>query len=175
MTEVLVIPELSDVVKWAREQTWSGFALSIAQAFDKRGSLTERQENAIRKMYIQSITKNGAKVAEKPTNPVTEVGFYLYDQTIYKVKRSERGNLYAMRRDETGWVYERGAMNLLQPTNKVTPQVAMEYGVRTGVCLFCNAELDDKDGYGHRVGVGPVCAKRHLGMTQKQLAEALGV
>ena len=51
----------------------------------------------------------------------------------------------------------------------------MEYGVRTGVCLFCSAELDDKDGYGHRVGVGPVCAKKHLGKTQKQLAEELGV
>ena len=119
--------------------------------------------------------KAEAKKAEKPADSVTEAGFYLSGNLIYKVKVSEQGNLYAMRRDENGWVYERGAINALRATEKVTPEVAMEYGVRTGICLFCNAELDDKDGYGHRVGVGPVCAKKHLGMTQKQLAERLGV
>ena len=43
------------------------------------------------------------------------------------------------------------------------------------MCIFCNAELDDKDGLGVRVGVGPVCAKKHLGMTQRQLVARLGI
>jgi len=166
------IAPIATVVDWARNQRWSQFAMSVADYFTAKGTLTEKQETAIRAMFV----KHNAKVeVAKPANEVTEVGFYLVGHLIYKVKLSERGHLYAMRRDENGWQYERGAVQVLRATDKVTAEVAMEYGVRTGVCLFCNAELDDKDGYGHRVGVGPVCAKKHLGMTQKQIAEKLGV
>jgi hypothetical protein len=166
------IAPITTVVEWARNQRWSNFAMSVADYFEAKGTLTEKQEMAIRAMFAKHTAK--AEVA-KPADEVTEAGFYLVGHLIYKVKVSEQGNLYAMRRDETGWVYERGAVKVLRASDKVTAEVAMEYGVRTGVCLFCNAELDDKDGYGHRVGVGPVCAKRHLGMTQKQIADKLGV
>ena len=37
------------------------------------------------------------------------------------------------------------------------------------------AELDDREGLGRVVGVGPVCSKKHLGLTQRQLAERLGI
>lgn len=164
---------ITSVIEWAKAQEWSAFAISIAKTFENKGALSEAQEKAIRSMFAKVMAKP-AKEA-KPAVKVTEVGFYLVGHLIYKVKQSEGGNLYAMRRGESGWIYERGAISLLSPTEKVTALVAMEYGVRTGVCLFCNAELDDKDGYGHRVGVGPVCAKKHLGKTQKQLAEELGV
>lgn len=171
MTTETLIP-LTTIVEWARDQRWSNFAMSVADYFTAKGTLTEKQENAIRAMFAKHTTKDDAV---EVANGATEIGFYLVGNLIYKVKMSQQGNLYAMRRDQDGWQYERGAVQVLRPTDKVTAEVAMEYGVRTGVCLFCNAELDDKDGYGHRVGVGPVCAKKHLGKTQKQLAEQLGV
>lgn len=172
MTTTLAETPIITIVEWARNQRWSNFAMSVADYFSAKGTLTEKQENAIRAMYAKHEVKPEVAV---PVDAVTEAGFYLSGDLIYKVKVSQQGNLYAMRRQDDEWVYERGAVQALRGSEKVTPEVAVEYGVRTGICLFCNAELDDKDGYGHRVGVGPVCAKKHLKMTQKQLAEKMGL
>ena len=161
------------LVTWLGQQTWSDFAQSLATYAARKGGLTAAQEASARSMYA----KMAAKVAAKVTAPaVTEVGFYLADDVVYKVVESKSGNLYAKRRVDGAWTYAGAPGRVgLTPDHKVTPEVAAAYGAATGICMFCNAELDDREGLGRVVGVGPVCSRKHLGLTQRQLAERLGV
>lgn len=167
---------LVDLVAWLREQRWSNFAQDLVRTFERTGSLSEAQVNAGLNMKAKSERRNAERTA-RPINPspITEVGFYMVGDSIYRVKQSQAGNLYACLRQNDSWVYARGAVSTLTPNHKVTPEVAAQYGIRTGVCLFCNAELDDQEGLGALVGVGPVCARKHLNMTQRQLAQHLGI
>lgn len=193
---------LPNLIDFLRTRTRSGFAQSLVRYYERNGRLTPAQEAAARGMYEQAMYGDAARTAVTTVlhdtcgdtcdhgnedearmvademaaaDTVTEPGFYLLGEQVYKVKRSQAGHLYAMLRVPGGWEYQRGAITRLTATHKVTPEVAAQYGAATGICIFCNAELDDADGLGKRVGVGPVCCRRHLGMTQRQLAARLGV
>jgi hypothetical protein len=161
------------LVAWLGQQNWSEFAQSLAAYAARKGNLTAAQEASARSMYA----KMAAKAAIKVTAPaVTETGFYLADDVVYKVVQSKTGNLYAKRRVDGAWDYAGAPGRLgITPDHKVTPEVAAAYGAATGICMFCNAELDDREGLGRVVGVGPVCSKKHLGLTQRQLADRLGI
>lgn len=109
-------------------------------------------------------------------DPVTEPGMYLSDGRVWAVVRARAGHLYAKVRDaDGGWTYASGGLRRLSAADRITAEQAHEHGARTGICIFCNAELDDADGLGVRVGVGPKCAPKHLGLTQRQLAKHLGI
>ena len=201
MSVTLAPVPLSTLVTWLSTQHRSDFAQSLVRYYRRNGRLSERQEAAAQNMYAKAHPvqvdpeivgeacandchdycdhgneDEGRMVAAEiaATEPMTP-GFYMIETTVYKVKRSQAGNLYAVRRTETGWEYAPGAIRNLTVAHKITPEVAAEHGIATGICIFCNAELDDADGLGKRVGVGPVCCRKHLGMTQRQLAERLGV
>lgn len=192
------------LVAWLSTRTRSGFAQSLVTYYRRNGRLTPNQERVARGMYddAHQVSEMPAEVVgeacgngdhshcdhgnedearaanmEMAATPAPLVpGFYLLDGVLYRARYSQAGRLYAMRRgSEGGWEYERGAIMRLTADHKVTPEIAAEHGLRTGICLFCNAELDDRDGLGKRVGVGPVCCRKHLNMTQRQLAERLGV
>lgn len=186
---------LTDLINWLRTRTRSGFAQSLVRYYDRNGRLTDNQARAARGMYseahpVQAVpevdcdrdnepeaylaARDRAEAEAVIPAPVTP-GFYLIDGEVWKAKYSATGNIYAMRRTAEGWEYVRGGVRRLTADHRITPEVAAEHGVRTGICIFCNAELDDADGLGKRVGVGPVCCRKHLGMTQRQLAERLGV
>lgn len=160
---------------WLSEQTWSDFAQSLANHYNRKGALSEKQEASARSMYAKMAAKAAATITTEPT--ASALGFYLMGQVVYRVKQSKTGNLYAMRRTSGGeWVYAGAPARIgLMATSVITPEVAAQYGADTGICIFCNAELDDREGLGRIVGVGPVCSKKHLGLTQRQLAERLGV
>lgn len=177
MTATQTLPELIDFL---RTRTRSGFAQSLVRYYDRNGRLTENQERAARGMMAEANRDHGnddeARMANEQAvavEPVTP-GFYLVNGELWKAKYSSTGNLYAVKRTETGWEYVRGGVRRLSADLRVTPEQAAEHGLRTGICLFCNAELDDRDGLGKIVGVGPVCARKHLGMTQRQLADRIG-
>jgi hypothetical protein len=161
------------LVAWLGQQNWSEFAQSLAAYAARKGSLTAAQEASARSMYA----KMAAKAAATVTAPaVTETGFYLAADVVYKVVQSKTGNLYAKRRVAGAWDYAGAPGRLgITPDHKVTPEIAAAYGAATGICMFCNAELDDREGLGRVVGVGPVCSKKHLGLTQRQLADRLGI
>lgn len=161
------------LVAWLGQQNWSEFAQSLAAYAARKGSLTAAQEASARSMYA----KMAAKAAATVTAPaVTDTGFYLAADVVYKVVRSKTGNLYAKRRVAGAWDYAGAPGRLgITPDHKVTPEIAAAYGAATGICMFCNAELDDREGLGRVVGVGPVCSKKHLGLTQRQLADRLGI
>lgn len=164
-------PSIPELAEWLGAQRWSDFASSLFAYFTRTGTLTEGQYNAGLKMHAKMAQRT--PVAER--TPVA-VGFYLVGETVYKVKESKTGNLYAMGREDGAWAYM-GAPHRVGITeaHAVTPEMAAQYGAATGICLFCQAELDDKDGLGALVGVGPVCSRKHMGLTQRQLAERLGL
>lgn len=174
-------PELSVVqlAEWLAEQRWSQFAQSLADYFCQHRTLTPNQLASARRMYAKCAERNAQRNAERPAQAVAQAlpnGFYFVAGVLYKVVTAKHGGKYAVRRGENGgWVYDRGAIRALTPDQKVTAEQAVQHGLATGVCLFCNAELDDRDGLGRIVGVGPVCARKHLGMTQRQLASRLAI
>lgn len=175
----------TELIAWLRDQNWSDFAQSLARDADRRGHLTERQDASARKMYAKVAARmaDRAAAAAVATGPsvadngdALAEGYYLVDGWLWKIKRSGRGNLYAMTRGEHGgWEYVRGGMRQLNGAHPVTPAEAVAHGHATGRCLFCDAELDDREGLGVLVGVGPVCSREHLGMTQRQLAAHMGI
>lgn len=175
MTPNPTVPELAT---WLREQTWSGFAQSLASYFQRKGNLTPNQEASARQMYAKAIARQAQRQADRPAPAeVVDPGFYLVNGTLYKVVTARtHGGRYAQRRGENGgWIYDRGAIRTITADQRVTAEQAVHHGLATGVCLFCNAELDDRDGLGRIVGVGPVCARNHLGMTQRQLANRMAI
>lgn len=195
---------ITEVADWLATQHRSDFAQSVARYFRRNGRMSPAQEAAARRMYDRAHPAVVAPeiVGEACGNGVHDycdhgnddearavnaeiaadraevgVGFYCKGGIVYKAKRSQRGHIYMMQRTEAGeWVYVGSPQRAgIVATDKVTPEFAAAHGVATGICIFCNAELDDRDGLGARVGVGPVCCRNHLGMTQRQLAERLGV
>lgn len=86
-------------------------------------------------------------------------GFYLVNAGAFKVKKSSKGHLYAMKLDtETGkFEYDKGAIFNLRPETRMTKEQAAEYGRRTGVCMICNRTLTDPNSIAQ--GIGPICIK----------------
>jgi len=170
----------AELAEWLAEQTWSDFAISLFRDFDRYGRLTPRQDASARRMYDRTMARRAQRISQgrpaEPEAPAVGVGFYLLDGVLHKVRQAHHGGFYALRRGDCGsWQYARGVIRSLTDAMRVTAEQAVDYGLRTGVCIFCNATLDDKEGIGPIVGVGPSCSREHLGMTQRQLAASRGI
>lgn len=164
MTITITSPDLATIITWARQQTWSAFAISIADAFDKRGTLTDAQADAITRMYHKAAARPKRETVANP-NPITEVGMYVMDQVTYRVKRAKAsGNLYAMRfvpeaiAKADRFVYAAGVARALTPDHRMSEDQARALGHEFGICCVCGAELSDPESVAR--GIGPVCAKR---------------
>ena len=168
--EAVIISEtpLAQVIDWARKQAWSGFAMSIADSFDKFGKLSDRQEVAIRSMFSKNVARvaGAERVAEQVVaNPITEAGMYRKDGVVFRVRKTREGNrFYALRYVPEGadakarFVYEGGAIRRLSADDRLTLAEAQELGHQWGQCCVCGAELTDPKSVVR--GIGPVCAKR---------------
>jgi hypothetical protein len=165
------------LVNWLREQTWSDFASSLARYADTHnGNLTDAQRAAGVRMYEKAQARAAQRAAAPaaPANPVTETGIYLLGEQAYKVVRGRQGgNLYAKRLSDGAWVYEGGAIRRLTADMRLSAEQAAAYGRATGICVCCGAELDDAEGLGVQVGIGPVCVRKNFGITQRQLLAQL--
>jgi len=156
---------VSDLARWAGQQAWSQFALSIAQQFNTKGVMSPKQEQALRSMYAKSLARQADK-ANKPVNtdPVTEVGMYSLSQAVYRVKLSKAGRLYAMQfipsapTKSERFEYAPGVIHDLQATDRLTVEQVSKMGLQFGVCCVCGAELSDADSVAR--GIGPVCIKK---------------
>ena len=188
MTTTTNAPTLAQVITWLATQTRSDFAVSLTNYYRRNGRLSPAQEAAAVNMYMRAnpadngqndpeIRQGNLEVAAMIAAEIAAVtvGFYLQNGNVYKVRRSQAGYLYAMVRSVDGWDMARGMMRVLKATDKIDAQQAVKFGLTTGICIFCNAELDDNDGLGKRCGVGPVCSRKYLDMTQRQLIAALGL
>lgn len=91
--------------------------------------------------------------------PVTEVGHYMLDGVVYRVRPARESNhLYAVRLEGTKWVYAKGIMSRLSATNKLSLEEAAAYGQATGVCAVCGRLLTDPDSIAR--GIGPICLSK---------------
>jgi len=137
----------------------NGFLLSLLSQFERHGTLSERQ--------LEAVERNMER-ASRPANPnpVTEIGVYVdADGAIYRVKRSRQsGGLYAMRFIPEGrtrsarFVYARGAIARLTADQRITLEKAQEIGIQFGICCVCGATLTAEQSVAS--GIGPVCAGR---------------
>jgi hypothetical protein len=186
MTTTTTAPTAAQVITWLATQTHSNFAASLTNYYRRNGRLSPAQEAAALNMYMRAnpadqnepeVRQGNLEVAAMIAAEIAAVtvGFYLQNGNVYKVRRAQAGHLYAMVRTVDGWDMARGMMRVLKATDKIDAQQAVKFGLTTGICIFCNAELDDEDGLGKRCGVGPVCSRKYLDMTQRQLIAALGL
>lgn len=165
MSTTLTPIPVSDLAVWLGEQTWSGFAQSLAQAFARYGRLTERQEASARSMYAKAQARQAGRQAQAPANPVTEVGMYLNAEGVaYRVKRSQAGRLYASRfvpeaqARADRFVYEGGAVYRLDASMRMTLEQAKALGARYSQCCVCGRDLSAEQSV--EAGIGPICAGR---------------
>lgn len=150
---------------WAGRQTWSRFAMSIADYFQKYGRMSDKQAEALRSMYAKALAKGVTTAQREPVaNPVTEVGMYRKDNAIFRVKLSKQGRLYAMRFVPTAvakadrFVYANGAIYNLSADDRMTVDEVTDLGLQFGICVVCGADLTDPKSVAQ--GIGPVCIKK---------------
>jgi hypothetical protein len=137
--------------------------------------LTSREASALigELLELRRNTPRGpAATAENDGQPVTEVGMYRQGEDIFKVQRSQTGNLYAKQLVQIGgerltevdeivnfeFQYAPGAVRALRTGNRMTLDEAKAFGIRYGVCCVCGARLSDATSVAN--GIGPVCGKR---------------
>lgn len=129
---------------------------------------------AVKECFLGSVaSKNTPKhtsappaaVAFVPTQPVTEPGMYRKLTSVYRVRRSKTGNLYAEAlvaavpgQKKGRYVYAPGAIKALTADMKMTLVQAKEYGQEFGTCCVCGALLTDPKSV--TAGIGPVCVKK---------------
>jgi hypothetical protein len=180
VTDTITTDQLID---WLEAQTWSDFAQSLAAYASRKGNLSEAQEASARSMYAKCAARAATKTAA-PTieNPATEPGFYCLNDTIYRLRLSQAGNLYALRlltddglSKADRWQYTKGITNRLSADDLLTAEKAAELGRHLGICCMCGDTLEDKDGLGAALGIGPHCIRKYYGKTQRQLARELGI
>lgn len=148
------------VVSWLRDHAGENpFLRSVLFHFERKGSLTERQLDAVERNMNRPV-----RVVQ--ANPVSELGMYRNaDGVMFRVKRSRQsGNLYAMRfvpeavTKSERFVYERGGVFRLSADMRMTVEQAQAVGVQFGICCVCGAELTATESVAN--GIGPICAGR---------------
>lgn len=90
-----------------------------------------------------------------------EVGGYRHDGVFYRVAVGRQSRvLQAYRFDPASksFVYDRAALNILQPEDMLSIDEACEFGVQSRICIICGAPLEDEQSV--RRGIGPVCYSR---------------
>jgi hypothetical protein len=134
----------------------SSFYASVLSQFEKFGSLTVRQ--------LEAVERGMTIVPSTNDDPVTEIGMYERDGVLYRVKKSGTGNLYAMRFVPTGatkserYEYAKGVIRALSAHDRMTVERCAELGVAYSVCVICGADLSDPKSVAR--GMGPTCAKK---------------
>jgi hypothetical protein len=151
--------DLAELAAWLLTQTWSEFAVSLGRQYEKRGSLSEKQVGAAKAMRAKCEARSPKTEASAKAPVVVAAGFYVVDDTAYKVQAAKStGNLYAMPLNpEWGrFEYESGAIRLVRESGvRMTLEQAAAYGRRTGRCCVCGRELTDTESIA--AGIGPVC------------------
>ena len=143
----------ADLAAWLAQQTWSDFALSLAEQYQRRGYLSDRQDDAARRMHAK-VTARKAKA----TAPTPALGYYQVDDTYYVVAESKAGNAYAKEWNGYGWDYVgRAPFASLAGVDPLTAEQAAEFGHAFGRCIVCGRTLTDPASVA--AGIGPICAQ----------------
>lgn len=106
--------------------------------------------------FIDKLLKEPKRGSSVP------LGLHEIDGEVYKVQRSQGGNVYAKRLVQTGeggWQYVgREPLAKLSESTVLTRDVASAIGRRIGICCVCGALLTNEVSV--REGIGPICGGR---------------
>lgn len=108
----------------------------------------------------------GAAKAAPAGRTEPEEGFYLVESagaepTVYKVQRSQTGNLYAKQLDNSSGSFDyvgRSPFRSLTEDTKLTLERAAQFGQLYGMCCICGRTLTDESSIA--AGIGPICAAK---------------
>lgn len=128
------VEAIQDAGKWNRR----GVSVEIEALLAERGERKAARDNAV------------------------PLGLHEIDGEVYKVQRSQGGNVYAKRLVQTGeggWQYVgREPLANLSESTVLTRDVASAIGRRIGICCVCGALLTNEVSV--REGIGPICGGR---------------
>jgi hypothetical protein len=166
-----VTAELTALVAWLREQTWSDFAQDLVAYAERRGQLTSAQESAALRMKETCETRQ-RPAARSTYDAVPDVpaGRYAVEHVedgvlrFYVVDRPTEGRwagrtfVKVQASDELYPVRGSAGSAVLQRIIKAGPRDAsLRYGRELGRCGMCNRTLTDENS--RAAGIGPVCAQ----------------
>lgn len=179
--------EVEDLVEWLAKETWSDFAVSLAEQYRKRGSLSPKQIAAGQSMREKVEAKRQAKAKAETEAKADGLdisslpsGYYAVPEGETRLKvRVSRGRKggnwegtifvsdgaaygqrtnYGMQRP--GQAY-RGQIREQLKAIIADPEEAMKaYGRLTGTCGACGRHLEDAESIA--AGMGPYCRSKGL-------------
>jgi len=100
----------------------------------------------------------------KPPMKINEVGAYLLNETIYSIRKNDR-NYWSV------WTYSdvakryvrndslRDVLYQLEPSNRLTLELAIKYSAQVGICVHCGRTLTLLKSVAG--GMGAYCAKKY--------------
>lgn len=109
---------------------------------------------------------NSLKSAKEVPMQINEVGAYLFDGVVYSVRQANETKKWSV------WTYDGNAQKFvrndpatkdvlkkLQPTDRLTLDLAIKYSAQVGLCVHCGRTLTVLKSVAG--GIGPICAKRY--------------
>lgn len=145
----------------------------LTSLLDDRVFDTDKRNEALAKIRLGDMDKTTASslidsllrapkvraaAAAAPRVELEEGGMYMHDGTVYHIRRSNAGHLYAVKLVGRKFEFVRGMMNVLTPEHQLTLEQAKAYGVQYGVCCVCGRTLTNEVSVAE--GIGPICAGR---------------
>lgn len=109
---------------------------------------------------------NSLKSAKEVPMQINEVGAYLFDGVVYSVRQANESRKWSV------WTYDsnsqkfvrndsatKDVLKKLQPTDRLTLELAIKYSAQVGLCVHCGRTLTVLKSVAG--GIGPICAKRY--------------
>lgn len=171
ITSLLALPDKVGFVDYASEKQVS-FAQSLSNS--KENGL-EIVNNFLQKNNVLSLDKldkskvslliTELKATEDKKATITEVGAYLYEGVVYSIRKNQYDKFIVWTYNEERKAYERNysatknLLNKIQPTDRLTLELAIKYSAQTGICCHCGRSLTVLKSVAG--GIGPICAKRY--------------
>lgn len=130
------------------------FAVSLAQQFDERGRLSDKQ-------WVH-VDRLGQPAVAPSCNP-QQGDIVFANGEYYIIRLSKQGRPYAKRMVDGKWEYDREGIHTARTgeilTGDALAEWASNHGHTYGQCVFCFLELTDERSVD--VGYGQICAGKH--------------
>ena len=174
-------PEVEALVEWLAAQTWSSFAVSLAEQYKTRGSLSPKQLSSAKSMKAKMDAKAEREAEATPSGiDLTEIpsGYYAVPggDTRLKVRIAHGkpgskwdgwtfvsdGAEYGQRKNygsqRPGGTYKGDIAEQLSAIVAAPEAAQRAYGRLTGTCGACGRLLEDESSI--EAGIGPICESK---------------
>lgn len=173
--------DLRTAIAQLRNQQDNNFAMSLVQQYDRKGSLSEKQEYWVHKLVAQAASSDDAEVIEpyytvlhnivkdpgmKLRFPGLQISRPRNGKEVLYLTSGGYGSTYYGKIDESGrWMatYEaepeaQKLAGILDAFIRNPVGYMAECGHQTGICCVCGRTLTDPKSI--EAGIGPICASK---------------